>query len=137
MLWKLKQTLVTVSSPLCFQEGQQRFPELAGPLLDWEVHSRKEYSARRSPDASVTGLCSFWDSTPGHRISLGAEGEPVTVPPVFNACFSNTVVKISFHKRVLVPYRNIYFHDFFLPPVFLQNMYSLTPPLCNKVSHFY
>lgn len=93
--------------------GQQRFPELPGPLLDWEVQSRKEYSARRLPEASVTGLCSFWDSTPRHRISPRAEGEPITVPPVFNVCFSNTVVKTSFHKRVLVPYRNMYFHDLF------------------------
>jgi len=83
------------------------FPELAGPFSGRQVHSREEYSARRPSDESVTVLCCFWESTPGHCIFLGA------VLPIFNRCFSNTAVNTSFHKRAMVPYKNICFHQFF------------------------
>lgn len=113
VLWKEKQTLITTSS-LCLQDVSTKFFQTqkvgfqAGRCIQGRNIQLEDFLMK-----SVPGLCCFWDSTLGHRISLGTEREPVTVPPVFNTCFVNTTVKISFHKRVLVPYRNIYFHHFF------------------------
>lgn len=139
VLWKEKQTLVTTSSSSLLPGWVSKgFPELAGPFLGRQVHSRVEYSARRLSDESVPGLCCFWDSTPGHCISPGADGEPITVPPVFNICFSNTAVNISFHKKALVPYTNIHFHQFFSNQFFSKTcILSLMPALCNKMPCFY
>lgn len=61
MLWKEKQMVLTSSSsllPECFRLSKV-FPEVAGPFLGWQVHSREEYSARRLSDESLTGLCCF------------------------------------------------------------------------------